>query len=246
MGHRESEWEADARSIVAAELGVPVLHQDVGGKGAVDGTPDALIDPDGARIQLEVVRDVDQRYAKLQDALERLGSRFPSIDHKGWLVTVSHDARVKTLHDQLPQLLVTYGAQTEDPYTSLPEPLARIGVAHAWRFPGPNINISTAGAASWDRDIPPLNTWVERTLARNHDVPRKLRAFGGGHAFLWASTTSPVNIHSLIAGIDGPLPAGSPTLPEGVQRIWVAGFHRTSAIWTEGGGWHRSPLVARP
>ncbi|CAM5531417.1 hypothetical protein [Leifsonia shinshuensis] len=246
MGHSESEWEADARAIVSAELRVPVDHQDTGGKGALDGTPDALIDPDGARIQMETVRDIDPRYARLQDALEKFGSRILSLDDKGWLVTITHDAQVKRLHDQLAQLLVTHGSQSEDPYTHVPEPLRRIGVASAWRFPGHHINISTVGAASWDRDIPPLNTWVERTLDHNQDVAQKLRALGGGHAFLWASTTSPVNIHSLIAGIDGQLPGSSPALPAGVHRIWVAGFHRASAIWTEGDGWHRARRPSGP
>lgn len=241
MGHTESEWEAAARAIVSAELGVPVDHQDVGGKGALDATPDALIDPEGARIQLEVFRDLDPHYAALQGNIDKHGSQLPALDGKGWLITVAHSAQVRRLHAQLPQLLAANSADAEDPYTSVPEPLGRLGVIAAWRMPGNRIAISTLGAASWDRGVPTLNAWVEKALQRNQDVPAKLGARGGGHAFLWGTATSPNYLHFLIAGDDrAPLPGSGPALPPEIRRIWVAGFFRAAAIWSDGAVWRRT------
>ena len=256
--YREGPEERWAREIVGRELGVEVTRFE---DGSVNGMVDAVIHLPAADVPLEVVRDVNVPEQRQAVALRQHGHfiEVPDLD-PGWFVMLATKANVRDAHRELPGLLMRLDEIRDDRPSwarpssqqmdgdEIPRPLRRLGViymAPLIEAPGPGqIVLSGEG---WDNsgEVDRLNSWVLEVLEREADVPAKLRAFPGGHGdvFIWATIASDLDITGLltdpdVAVVPRTLPATAPTLPPGVDRVWVAStIAGRRAVVTDGSTW---------
>jgi hypothetical protein len=107
----ERDDERLARQIVSTVLGVPVTRFE---DGTVNSQVDALIHYPDRKAAMEVVADHDKAFNAQQDALHDSNDR---IDVSGlqdsWTALVSRKAKIKTVKEALPALLL--GLQANPP-----------------------------------------------------------------------------------------------------------------------------------
>lgn len=251
----EGQLERLAREIVAHELGVEVSQFD---DGAAPSQVDALIHLAGGTVPLEVVGDHHVAHERQWNALDKLG-RWIDLEPgaQGWWVSLEHAANVRQVREKLPALLAAIPPEDEERdwlEPEVPDEIAALGIVGLQRADTPGrAHLSDEGWNSWDDPVE-LNAWVERVLAREADVPKKLRNVEGSerHVFIWATIGSAWWVNRQLIWEDGrgdedeELPDAGPMLPEGVTHVWVAAYitRRGCLYYSERNGWKRADWLA--
>jgi hypothetical protein len=174
----EKPDERRARDIVAAALGVPVIHND-------DGTEPAQVDyliklPVGD-VPLEVIGDHDKTFNRQWKAIEKYASGLmvPGLRSR-WVVKLRERAKVRALVKSLPVRLLAAqdepGADAGWMAPDLPVVLSNIDLETAYPIEGAPARQVFLHTAGWSgiAESDMLGTWVERVLTEQPDVPRKL------------------------------------------------------------------------
>lgn len=249
----EGRFEQLAREIVAHELGVEVTRFD---DGSAPLQVDAMIHLPGGHVPLEVVADHHVEHERQWNALDKLGRSIDlAPDAAGWWVTIEHTADVRRLRTELPAMLAALPDEGERDILEpdIPGEFYALGVVGLQPLERPGVAyLSDEGWNSWDDPVQ-LNDWVERVLAREADVPKKLRKVEAveRHAFIWATIGSAWWVNRQLIwddedDEDGELPTAGPPLPEGVTHVWVAAYitRRGCLYYSERDGWRRADWLA--
>lgn len=250
----EGRLEELAREIGAHELGVPVARFD---DGSAPSQVDAFIHLAEGPVPLEVVGDHHVEHERQWRALEKFGR---SVDlesgAQGWWVTVAHWADIRRVRVALPGLLAAIPPEEDRDWLEpdVPDDAWALGVVGLQRTESPGrAYISDEGWNSWDDPVG-LNEWVERVLARETDVPAKLREVDAPerHAFIWATIGSAWWVDRQLIfeddddGEEEELPVSGPTLPDGITHVWVAAYitRRGCLYYSARDGWRRADWLA--
>lgn len=246
----EGRAEQLAREMVARCLSAVVERYD---DGTAPRMPDGLIYyPDGRRAGLEVVGDHDTDFERQNAALA--DQRRIRIDglRWSWSLSVEHSTDIRSLRKVLPSRLrhaeenASGDAEQAARAFRAADDFDRLGVfsaqASAHR-PGGLVTLTSAPFAGFGHGAEVLPAWVEAVLRREHDVSEKLAAAGlgnEGHAFIWVTIGTSVQIQTVLDGAARDLPTFPPQLPAGVTHVWVvSGFTSTRGLaWFPNGGWH--------
>ena len=251
--------EEQARQLVEAYLGVPVVQHDDNTKPA---DPDLRIEyADRPHAVMEIVRDADRRRVELLANVAKRGEvPAPARLRASWNVMVAEDARISTvvatigdllLYAEQQRLPATFRARrgsTDDTFAAL---LAGSGVDTISAYPpnpatGPEITLIAPArgyhVGGWDA----LNAWLDDVFAREPDVPAKLlrSKFPERHAMIVTTFAGNFDIFAALlgdrSGMDLPaLPVEPPQLPDGVDAVWIWGPSRLIA-WLPDTGWVNS------
>jgi hypothetical protein len=236
-----------ARAVMRAVLGVPVeRHDDQTRRGMYDL---AVSYPDGRRAAAEVVSTRDRRALELSAAAGKLGYvRRPELTRK-WIVLVDPGARLK----QLARVVPAHLAQLEqdgihrlrrtfrDPW---PAGLRTLGVVSCVSMPPtrkhpPGFYLNPYPTAAWSPPGDEVVRACDEFLAVTPDIAAKLLASGltERHAVVVVTVDW---LGPLISIEDGAMPTAAPTLPGGVDCLWMVTL-RTPPIraifWLGDGVW---------
>lgn len=93
-----------------------------------------------------------------------------------------------------------------------------------------------------------LADWAHGVMSRHQSKARKLLAHKDAaerHMFIWATVGSDFAVHALLEqrGRDALLKQPAPSLPQGIEHLWVAGSMSThgAVVWSVERGWWRTP-----
>jgi hypothetical protein len=265
MTSKDGEWPAEgvaertARRIVSSHLRVDVSRLDDGSR---DRQPDGLIHLPAGPVPLEVVTDTDGQVKKLWATLRREGRDISlAADSVAWDVFVEHRARFKTLVRLLPPLLsdlpVDFFEHSDDTWppnsqrAAIDAALAQLGVVDVVPMAAAR-GIARIRPNGWNshENMQPFSEWLVAVLQANRDVAEKLALHGGNerHAFIWATSSSPWPVNSLLVDDDDDepsLPDAPPQLPIGITHLWVASdqARRGCLYWSSDAGWSRIQAI---
>jgi hypothetical protein len=243
-----------ARDIVSTVLGVPVDRFE---DGKANRQVDALIRYQDGDAALEIVADHDKAFNDQQAALHDSNDRIEvSGLRESWIVSLSRQARIKRVKEELPDLLRAFQANPPSRRSRMgfrTVELERLGIKSALptasRAPG-RVYLVPQGWGGFGGHEGTVGEWVTRVLAKHSDVPAKLAAHPGvveRHAFIWATDTSDMGVQTqLEPGDDHPFPVTPPTLPTGVTPLWVGGQRWRQGVlaWFPDRGWWRTPWTS--
>jgi hypothetical protein len=246
-------FEEDARQVIENHLGVPVVQHD---DNTLPRMPDLRIEyPDRPHAVVEVGRDVDRSRKQQAVALnQKMPYALPGLQFQ-WTAVVRPGTNVgKGIDDLRPLLAAAETAgrhrfgRRDHSFDPLDQALRRAGFDTAWaQVDQP----STAGRlwiipqpmGWWEQPDDRIPQWCEELLARTTDIAPKLKGSGyqERHAFLFLDIEGSPEVASMLREPLGgpgavPLPSRAPTLPDGIDRIWIRGVNRVIA-WSPDLGW---------
>lgn len=243
-----------ARAVMHAALDAPIKNHD-------DGSSRAMYDlivayPDGRRAAAEVVSTRNKLALSLSAAISEIGYvRRPELARM-WILLVDPDAHIKRLARATPDLLVRLERSGVDqlrrtPYDPWSPELKSLGVVSCWSHeptdkhpPGFYLNPFPTGA--WIGDGNDTVRACEDFLKETPDIAAKLSAsdFGERHAVIIV-TIDWLGPFSSIEG--GALPTTPPTLPEGVDCLWMVILKKPPirAVYWLGDGIWRDIIVTQ-
>lgn len=245
--------EALARMVLSTALGVRVEQHDDGSRPSMF---DLLITyPDGRRAAAEVVSTRDPHALGLAAAIHKRGyTPCPELA-RTWMVWVTPQARIKDLARVAPAHL----AQLErdgvdrlprDWHPAWPAELRSLGAASCRSSPPTRDRPAGFHLVQYPSGVwsPPGDVVVQEAdkfLAATHDVSAKLLASGltERHAVLVVTVDQ---LGPFVAIKDGALPARSPTLPNGVDCLWMITMSMPpirAVYWLGDGEWHNIVLT---
>jgi hypothetical protein len=244
----EGDDERLARGIAETVLGVPVKRFD---DGTANSQVDALIHYPDREAALEVVADHDKAFNAQQDALHDSKDRIdvPGL-RESWTALLSRKAKIKTIKEALPALLLALQADPPPTRSYRTPALDQLGITSAWPMtssvPGRVYLVPQpwGGFAGTEHTV---GEWVTRVLDEQADVAAKLAAHPDvteRHAFIWATPTSDMEVQiQLGPGDDHLFPVTAPTLPTGVTHVWVGDRQWSKGVlaWFPDRGWWRTP-----
>jgi hypothetical protein len=230
-GRELDEPELRAATIVGSILDGCVVPRDL--PGAPAATHDFDVFMAAGRVALEVTRAVDERAAATRAAAFRRPFPAPQLA-SSWLLSIRTvgpgQPEVKPIVKASPALIAVlerHGvSEVQGQFHPGDAPtvvvhaateLARLGVSHAtaWAVDGPP-RLWFTGHGSIRDDIDAVNRLAAEHAAKN--VKKLLVALADErHLFIWMEEDD-----AKLAMETGPPPSTTPTLPQGIDVVWVA------------------------
>lgn len=235
-----------ARWIVAEVLRPPVRRFEDGRRNA---QVDAEIVLQDHRTGLEIVSDQDPVFNGQWAALEKIGHKVevPGLERR-WIVSLTRRAKIKDVVVGLPTLMLRLpSGEITWPRWGVPDEFERVGAISAHPIEDERSGVVHLTTEGWSGSAGEsvLSPWIDEMFSRHPDVPHKLAAHptADGHAFLWVTTSSDFAVQFALEDRGQGVPTDTPTLPEGVTHIWVAGSASSQGVvaWFPDGGWWRTP-----
>jgi hypothetical protein len=241
-----------ARLVIRAALGAQVTQHDDGSRPRMHDLD--ILYPDGRRAAGEVVSTRDPVAMSLEAAASKVGYVVRPELTRVWGIVAEADAHLRDLERGAPALLARLEQAGVGELSSFRDPwppeLRALGAARCWSFspteqrpPGFFLNAPPSGAIGGDGNdaVQACNEF----LARTPDVPAKLLASGitEGHVVVVVTVDWLRPFSSIAAGA---LPTMAPTLPEGVDCLWMVTLKSPpirAVFWLGDGVW-RDLLLA--
>jgi len=241
-----------ARLMMRAVLGTQVIQHDDQSRLAMC---DLMVNyPDGRRAAAEVVSTRDREAIGLWAATRKVGYVPRPELTKMWVILVAPGARLKALKRAAPDLLAQLERDSIEQLRTFRDPwppeLRSLGVARCWSQsppqpypPGFYLNPLPTGASVPDGDD--AVRACDEFLAVTPDVPAKLLASGmtQRHAVVLVTVDWLGPFSSIM---NGALPKIAPTLPNGVDCLWMVTFKSPpirAIYWLGDGVWRDTVLL---